>query len=63
MYQCSKLQWRVVLPMLGIIAAIVAGYFIYKSWNEQRSKNPLAGVKPGIYKPNKSTGETLPLPK
>lgn len=63
MYQCSKLQWRVVLPMLGIIAAVVAGYFIFKSWNAQRNKNPLAGVKPGIYKPNKSSGETLPLPK
>jgi cytoskeleton protein RodZ len=63
MYQCSKLQWRVVLPLLGIIAAIIAGYFIYKSWTEQRSKNPLAGVKPGIYKPNKQSGETLPVPK
>jgi cytoskeletal protein RodZ len=63
MYQCSKLQWRVVLPALGIIAAIIAGYFIYKSWNEGRNKNPLAGVKPGIYRPNKSNGETLPLPK
>ena len=63
MYQCSKLQWRVVLPALGIIAAIIAGYFIYKSWSQQRNKNPLAGVKPGIYRPNKSNGETLPLPK
>lgn len=63
MYQCSKLQWRVVLPALAIIATLLIGYFIYKSWSEQRTKNPLAGVKPGIYKPNKNDGLTLPLPK
>jgi cytoskeletal protein RodZ len=63
MYQCSKLQWRVVLPLIAVIATILIGYFIYKTWSEQRNKNPLAGVKPGIYKPNKSSGETLPLPK
>ena len=61
-YQMSKLQWRVVLPLIAVIATIVVGYFIVKSWNEQRTKDPLAGVKPGIYKPNKSHGETLPLP-
>lgn len=63
MYQFSKLQWRVVLPALGVIAAVLVGYFIYKSWSDQRSKNPLAGVKPGVYKPHKTGGETLPLPK
>jgi cytoskeletal protein RodZ len=63
MYQCSKLQWRVVLPMLGVIAAIIAGYFIYKAWSDEHSKNPLAGVKAGVYKSRKSGGETLPLPK
>ncbi len=63
MYQCSKLQWRVVLPLIAVIATCIIGYFIYKSWHEQRSKNPLSGVKPGIYKPNKPKGETLPLPK
>jgi cytoskeletal protein RodZ len=63
MYQFSKLQWKVVLPLIAVIATILIGYFIYKSWNEQHSRNPLAGVKPGIYKPTKKSGETLPLPK
>src|SRR3954470_21479801 len=40
MYQCSKVQWRVVLPLLAVIATVLIGYFIYKSWNEQRTKNP-----------------------
>lgn len=63
MYQFSKLQWRVVLPALAVIATVLIGYFIYKSWSDQRSKNPLAGVKAGVYKPHKTGGETLPVPK
>jgi cytoskeletal protein RodZ len=63
MYQCSKVQWKVVLPLIAVIATVLIGYFIYKSWSEQRTKNPLAGMKAGIYKPNKSNGETLPIPK
>ena len=45
---------------LGIVIALVAAGSIWANW---RQRNPLKGLKPGVYQsPHGSTGDTLPLP-
>ena len=63
MLQLSRLNWRVLLVLLG--AGILTLIFVssYRSTRTQKRTDPLAGITPGLYSPPKnSTGETLPLP-
>jgi len=63
MFQLSRVNWRIMLPVLGIALLLFCGLFAYKIWNKQKTKDPLAGIGPGIYQPaKKNSGETLPLP-
>jgi cytoskeletal protein RodZ len=60
MLQLSKVDWLKVLIGLGIVIAVVAVGSVWVNW---RHRNPLKGLKPGVYQPTHgATGETLPLP-
>ena len=60
MLQLSKVDWRKALIGLGIVIALVAAGSIWANW---RQRNPLKGLRPGVYQsPHGTTGDTLPLP-
>lgn len=63
MLQLSRLNWRVLLVLIG--AAILVFVFAtgYRSNRTQKKADPLAGITPGLYSPPKNNlGETMPLP-
>ena len=63
MYQLSKLNWRVVGPLLAVILVALVGFLAYRAWSTHKTKAPLTGLGPGAYQPAKKPGgETLPLP-
>jgi cytoskeletal protein RodZ len=63
MLQLSKLDLRVTLIVLGAVIVLGASAGGWMVWRHHRAKDPLAGMKPGLYQsPQKSHGETLPLP-
>jgi transcriptional regulator with XRE-family HTH domain len=63
MLQLSKIDWR-----KGGLAAtaivVVAGVFLGVAvWRHEKNRDPLAGLKPAMYRANQSqSGDTLPLP-
>ncbi len=64
MLQLSKLDWRKCLFGLGVILGIVILIYAITAWRAQRTKDPAAGLKPGLYQStNRNAGETLPLPR
>lgn len=63
MYQLSKLNWRIVLPLAALVAIILAAVFGYRAWRAHKTADPLANLGPGLYQsPQKNPGELLPLP-
>ncbi len=64
MYQLSKLNWRVMAPLLGItlLALIFIGsYRVYKS---VQARDPLADLGPGLYQADPDDySNTAPIPK
>lgn len=64
MYQLSKLNWRIVLPLLAVSIILLTSLWIYRLWKSHQSKNPLSNLGPGLYQPgtNKTAGEMLPIP-
>ncbi|MDB6024312.1 MAG: hypothetical protein JWM68_535 [Verrucomicrobiales bacterium] len=62
MYQVSKLNWKIALPIILVILVVGGGIFGVRFWIEQRNKDPLSGLKPALYQPQKTAGQTLPLP-
>lgn len=63
MYQLSKLNWRIVLPLVGLLLLVGLGIFVYQVWSQRSSADPLAKLGPGLYHPPpNSGGEYLPLP-
>jgi cytoskeletal protein RodZ len=61
MLQLSKINWRVALPLFVTALVLLVSLLIYRSWKDQRARNPLEKLGPGLYK-GKSAGETIPLP-
>ena len=60
MLQLSKVDWRMALIGVGIVIVVVTVGSIWASW---RHRNPLKGVKPGVYQSTPgNAGDTLPLP-
>lgn len=63
MLQLSQLDWRkaaVILGALVVIASIILGVTLLR---KNRGKDPLSGLKPGVYQSTQGvSGETLPLP-
>lgn len=61
--QFSKINWRIALPLLGALLLVVGSVFGYRAWVSYQSRDPLAGLGPGMYQPAQpSPGEMLPVP-
>ena len=59
----SRINWRIALPVAGILVTALVTYLGIRAWQEQRSRDPLAGIGPGLYQPaQRQKGETLPVP-
>src|SRR4051794_40371234 len=63
MLQLSKVDWRkgAIAGVLagGLLVALVISYV----WRHHQTRDPLSGLKPGIYHSTQNvSGETLPLP-
>lgn len=62
MLQCSKINWRVGLPLL-IAGIIIAGsIFGYRAWQEQKSVDPLKNLGSGVYDPAKAHQQGRSVP-
>jgi len=62
MLQLSRIDWQkgvVILAGAVLLLALLLGYAGYRHY---RSSDPLRNVKPGVYRPATSSGDTLPLP-
>lgn len=63
MYQLSKLNWRIILPLTALAVLLLLAIFGYRAWRNHKTADPLANLGPGLYQPpQKNSGELLPLP-
>lgn len=63
MLQLSKIDPRKGAIVLGIVVVIVIVFSVISSVRNNRSRNPVSGMKPGIYHSSQTNaGQTLPLP-
>ena len=63
MYQLSRINWRILLPVLIAVLTFLAAAYGYRAWKINQTRDPLAELGPGLYQPPKKTnGEILPLP-
>jgi cytoskeletal protein RodZ len=63
MLQLSRINWRIVLPVAGLLVVLGIALAIGQSIQRQQTQNPLEGIEPGRYMPSQPTsGETLPIP-
>jgi cytoskeletal protein RodZ len=63
MLQLSKVDWRKALigAVAGIVVIILVAIFL--SWRSHRTRDPAAGLKPGLYQPARTNaGDKLPVP-
>ena len=59
----SRINWRIALPVAGILVTALVTFLGIRAWQERRSRDPLAGIGPGLYQPaQRQKGETLPVP-
>ncbi len=64
MLRVSKVNWQLVVVVLGAGLILTAGIWGYRSWHERQTRDPLAGLGPGVYQSNETNaGEVLPLPR
>lgn len=62
MFQFSKVNWRVVWPILAIALIAFLGIWGIRAWQRYKTKDPLSTLGPGIYQAPVSAPNTLPLP-
>ncbi|HEU5123422.1 MAG TPA: helix-turn-helix domain-containing protein [Verrucomicrobiae bacterium] len=63
MLQLSKIDPRKGAIVLGIAVLILIIATVISTVRNNRARNPLGGMKPGVYQPARTNaGETLPLP-
>jgi cytoskeletal protein RodZ len=63
MFQLSKVNWRIALPLVGGLILLLAIIGIWRMWSSHKAKDPLADVPPAVYQPQKrDSGNTLPVP-
>jgi len=62
MFRLSRVNWRRALVALGAVVLLAAIAVAYLGWRHAKAADPLKGVKPGLYQPAQTPGETLPLP-
>lgn len=61
--QLSKVDWLKGVIGLGALAGILIIALVLFAWRQYRTRDPLAGLKPGVYQPiQTNSGETLPVP-
>lgn len=59
----SRVNWKIVLPALGVVVILAAAIGVERFLRERKTKDPLAGIGPGLYEPaQRAPGEVLPLP-
>ncbi len=62
MLQLSKLNWRIVVAVVGVLAMLWLG-FVWLRHRQSKPSDPLKNLSPGLYQPKQAQpGETLPLP-
>ena len=63
MFQLSKVNWRIALPVGGAVILLLAAFGFWQMWNHHKAKDPLADVPAGIYQPpQRNPGDVLPVP-
>lgn len=63
MFHLSRMNMRVVLPVLALVFVLTAAIWGLRRWQERRHTDPLRDLKPGLYQPSEDvTLQTLPLP-
>ena len=61
--QLSKIDWRKAVVVLGIVFVLGLLLVVYLAFRDTRGRDPLSGLKPGVYQPTTNrSGNTLPLP-
>lgn len=62
--QLSKLNLRVLLPLIGLALFVGLVWWSYAAWRRHQAADPLSDLGPGYYKapPEKSVVEYLPMP-
>jgi len=64
MYLLSKVNWKVVIPVLGIAVVLVISIYAYRAWATAKARDPLADLGPGLYQSTQQvSGDVLPLPQ
>ena len=63
MFQLSRVNWRIALPLGGGLILFLAIFGIWRVWSTHKAKDPLADVAPAVYQSQKRTsGDVLPVP-
>lgn len=62
MFQLSKVNWRIVWPILAIALVAFLGIWGIRAWQRYKTQDPLSDLGPGIYQAPVSAPNTLPLP-
>lgn len=63
MLRFSKMDWRKLLLGGAAAGGILVLVVSYLAWRHHRDRNPLEGLRPGVYQSTQTvSGETLPLP-
>ncbi len=63
MLQLSRIHWRIVLPVLGVLVIVGLAVVITRAVQNRQAHDPLEGIEPAQYQPARTNGgETLPLP-
>jgi cytoskeletal protein RodZ len=63
MFQLSKVNWRIALPILGGLILLLIIISVWRAWSSHKAKDPLADVPPAVYQPQRTnSGNTLPVP-
>ncbi|MBI2949528.1 MAG: helix-turn-helix domain-containing protein [Verrucomicrobia bacterium] len=60
----SKLNWQLVIVVLGGTLILALGFWAYRAWQRHQTADPLSGLGSGLYQPAQTNaGEVLPLPR
>ncbi|MBI4662992.1 MAG: helix-turn-helix domain-containing protein [Verrucomicrobia bacterium] len=64
MLRISKVNWPLAVGVVGCGLILTLTVWSYRAWQNHQTRDPLAGVGPGVYQPPETNvGEVLPLPR
>jgi len=59
----SRIPWRIVLPVLGLLAVLFIALSVHRVLDARRARDPVSDIAPGLYEaPTRAGGETLAVP-